>query len=235
MEARRTLSGGAFIRVLKGYISKRRVLVAGLICAVIFLLPQLFITLRFKNKIYSGVYDVPPKDFAIVFGAAVRADSGLSDAARERITAAVLLYRAGKVKKIFISGDNRRNREAEAIAEFAAGQGVPEAALILDRLGIDTGDSCRNFSVVHHEAVLVTQTFHLPRSLLMCEKNRLAVTGLAADRLGLLDSRGANVAEIYGIRLFRFLRESTLTWLFLTGLYNRLSNEAEIIQSENAG
>ncbi len=206
-----------------------------LICAVIFFLPQLFITLKFGNKIYSGVNDVPQKDFAIVFGAAVRADSGLSDAARERITAAVLLYRDGKVKKLFISGDNRRNREAEAIAEYAVRQGVPEADLILDRLGIDTGDSCRNFRAVHHEAVLVTQAFHLPRSLLMCEGAEVRVEGLAANRLGLLDSRGDNLAEIYGTRLFRFLRESALTWLFLTGLYDRLSNEAEIIQSENAG
>lgn len=220
--------------MLKGYISKRRVLILVPICAVIFFLPQIFITLRFKNKIYSGVEDVPQKDFAIVLGAAVRPDYSLSDAARERAAAAVLLYRHGKVKKLFISGDNRRNREAEAIAEYAAGQGVPETDLILDRLGIDTGDSCRNFGAVRQEAVLVTQRFHLPRSLLMCEMNQVHAVGLAANELGLLDSRGDNVMEIYATRLFRFLRESLLTWLYLTGLYDYFSNESEAIQTRNA-
>lgn len=220
--------------MIKDYISKLRILIFLLICAALFFLPQIFITLYFKNKIFSNPDDTPPKDFAIVPGAAVRDDFSLSDAARERIAAAVLLYQNGKVKKLFISGDNRRNQEVEAITRFAVKQGVPESDIILDRLGIDTGDSCRNFRAVHHEAILVTQRFHLPRSLFMCEKNQIAASGLAANELGLLDSRGDNALEIYGIRFFRFLRESMLTWLFITGLYDRFSDEAEMIQQKNA-
>jgi SanA protein len=221
--------------VIKAYISKRRILILLLICLGVFFLPQLFLTLYFKDKIFSNINDIPPKDFAIVLGAAVRQDYSLSDAARERIAAAVVLYQQGKVKKLFISGDNRRNREVETIAQFAVKQGVPKSDLILDGLGIDTGDSCRNFKAVHREAILVTQRFHLPRSLFMCEKNQILVTGLAANELGLLDARGDNIAQIYSIRLFRFLRESTLTWLFITGLYDQLSNEAEMIQLKDAG
>jgi vancomycin permeability regulator SanA len=220
--------------VIKGYISKRRVLILLLIGAGLFFLPQIFLTLYFKNKIYSNINDIPQKDFAIVLGAAVQPDYSLSDVARERIAAAVLLYRQGKVKKLFISGDNRHNREVEAIAQFAIKQGIPEKDLILDRLGIDTGDSCRNFKPIYDEAILVTQRFHLPRSLFMCEKNQILATGLAANELELLESRGDNVMHIYSIRLFRFLRESMLTWLFMTGLYDRFSNEAEVIQLKNA-
>jgi vancomycin permeability regulator SanA len=220
--------------VIKGYISKRRVLILLLIGAGLFFLPQIFLTLHYKNKIYSSLNDIPPKDFAIVFGAAVKADYSLSDVARERIAAAVLLYQQGKVKKLFISGDNRHHREVESIAQFAIRRGVAETDIILDPLGIDTGDSCRNFKSVSDEAILVTQRFHLPRSLLMCEKNQIPAIGLAANELELLESRGDNLGEIYGIRLFRFFRESLLTWAFMTGLYNHLSNEAEIIQLENA-
>ena len=219
--------------MIKGYISKRRALIVVLIGAALFFLPQVFLTLYFKNKIYSNINDIPEKDFAIVFGAAVRQDYSLSDVARERIAAAVLLYQQGKVKKLFISGDNRHNREVESIAQFAIKQGVPENDLILDPLGIDTGDSCRNFKSTSGEAILVTQRFHLPRSLFMCEKNQIQATGLAANELELLESRGDNVLHIYSIRLFRFLRESMLTWLFVTGLYDRFSNEAEAIQLNN--
>jgi SanA protein len=220
--------------VIKGNISKRRVLIILLSGVGLFFLPQIFLTLYFKDKIYSSINDIPPKDFAIVLGAAVRRDHSLSDVARERIAAAVLLYQQGKVKKLFISGDNRHNSEVEAIAQFAIKQGIPEKDIILDPLGIDTGDSCRNFKPVYDEAIIVTQRFHLPRSLLMCEKNQVMATGLAANELELLESRGDNVFRIYSIRLFRFLRESTLTWLFMTGLYDRLSNEAEAIQLKNA-
>ena len=221
--------------MIKGYISKRRVLILLLIGAVIFFLPQIFLTFHFKNKIYSNLNDIPQKDFAIVFGAAVRADYSLSDVARERIAAAVLLYRQGKVKKLFISGDNRHHREVESIARFAVEQGVAENDIILDRLGIDTGDSCRNFKSLSGEAILVTQRFHLPRSLLMCEQNQIQAIGLAANELELLASRGDNFVHIYSIRLFRFLRESLLTWAFITGIYNHLSEEAELIQLKNAG
>jgi SanA protein len=205
-----------------------------LLGAGLFFLPQVFFTLKFKNKIYSDIESIPQKDFAIVFGAAVRPDYKLSDAARERIAAGVLLYQQRKVKKLFISGDNRRNREVETIAQFALEKGIPETDLILDPLGIDTGDSCRNFKSVSHETILVTQRFHLPRSLLMCEMNQIPAMGLAANELGLLDSRGDNVMEIYGIRLFRFLRESMLIWLYITGLYDQFSSEAEAIQLKNA-
>lgn len=220
--------------MIKDYISKRRVLIVLLIGAGLFFLPQIFLTLHFKNKIYSNLSDIPQKDFAIVFGAAVQPDFSLSDVARERIAAAVLLYRHGKVKKLFISGDNRHHREVESIARFAVEQGVPEKDLMLDRLGIDTGDSCRNFKSVNDEAILVTQRFHLPRSLLMCEQNQIQVTGLAANELELLESRGDNFVHIYSIRVFRFLRESLLTWAYITGLYNHLSSEAEVIKLENA-
>ena len=221
--------------MLKGYISKRRIFILLLVCVVLFFLPQLFLTLYFKNKIFSNINDIPPKDFAIVLGAAVRQDHSLSDAARERIAAAILLYRQSKVKKLYISGDNRNNREVEAIAEFAVKQGVLENDLILDHLGIDTGDSCRNFKAVYHEAILVTQRFHLPRSIFMCEKNQILTTGLAANELGLLEARGDNILQIYSIRVFRFFRESLLTWLFITGIYDELSDEAEVIQLKNVG
>jgi vancomycin permeability regulator SanA len=220
--------------VIKRHTTKRRVLTVLLLCAGIFFLPQIFLTLYFKNKIYSNINDVPQKDFAIVFGAAVRQDFSLSDVASERIAAAVLLYQQGKVKKLFISGDNRNNREVESIARFAIMQGIPEEDIILDPLGIDTGDSCRNFKPVYDEAILVTQRFHLPRSLFMCERNQILSTGLAANELELLESRGNNVVHIYSIRFFRFLRESMLTWLFMTNLYDYFSNEAEVIQHKNA-
>ncbi len=185
---------------------------------------------RCKGRIYTSLNDIQPREYAIVFGARVYQGGSLSDVARERAEAAIWLYRQGKVRKLFISGDNRHNHEVETIARYAIDHGIPEADLIMDHLGIDTNDTCRHFKSVHHEAVLTTQSFHLPRALFMCEQSQIQGIGLAANELGLLASRGDISVEVYGIRLSRFLRESLLTWLYITGLYDHLSNEAEKIE-----
>lgn len=214
---------------IRRYISKRSVLLFLLILVGIFFTPQLVLMLRYKERIYTNVNDIPYREYAIVFGARVNQD-GLSDVTRERIAAAVLLYQQGKVKKLFISGDNRHNQEVEAIARYATEQGVPESDLILDLLGIDTNDTCRHFKEVSHEGILVTQNFHLPRSLFNCEQSQIQGIGLAANNLGLLAARGDGVVQIYSIRFFRFFKESLLTWMFISGVYDSFSNEAEIIE-----
>lgn len=219
--------------LVRRYLSKRRVLTFLLICGALFFTPQLLLMLRFKGQIHANLNGVPPREYGIVFGARVGEDGRLSDVARERVAAAVLLHQQGKVRKLFISGDNRHHQEVEAMARHAIERGLPEGDLILDHLGIDTNDTCRHFKAVSHEATLITQSFHLPRALFMCEQSRVGGVGLAANELGLLASRGDNLAQVYGIRLSRFLRESLLTWLFIVGLYDHLSDEAEMMQQGN--
>ena len=189
--------------------------------------------LRFEGRIHTNLNGIPPREYAVVFGARVSQDGTLSDVARERVAAAVLLHRQGKVRKLFISGDNRHHQEVEAIARHAIDHGIPEGDLIMDHLGIDTNDTCRHFKAVSQEATLITQSFHLPRALFMCEQSQVQGVGLAANELGLLASRGDNFVQVYGIRVSRFLRESLLTWLFIVGLYDHVSNEAELMQQRN--
>lgn len=204
-----------------------RILISVGVLTLLFLAPQIVLILRFANDIHTNFESIPTHEYGIVFGARVNKDTQLSDAARERIEAAVLLYKQGKIKKLFISGDNRNNAEADAIAHYAVQRGVPEADILIDRFGIDTNDTCRHFAAIGNEAIIITQGFHLPRTLLMCERSRIQSTGLAVENLGILQSRGDNWFKIYQIRIFRFFREAFLTWLYLLGLYDFNSNEAE--------
>jgi vancomycin permeability regulator SanA len=119
----------------------------------------------------------------------------LADVTRERIEAAILLYKQGKIRRIFVSGDNRHNRETDNIAAYAVQRGVSANDVISDPIGIDTGDTCRHFRLIAPRAILLTQRFHLARALLMCEQNGIQVMGLAVDELGLLESRGDNAFE----------------------------------------
>jgi vancomycin permeability regulator SanA len=180
--------------------------------------------------IFEQIDAIPAQEFAIVFGAWINEDQSLSDITRERVEAGVQLYKSGKVKKLFLSGDNRSNRQTEAMAEYAVKNGVRPNDIITDKLGIDTNDTCKHFAKIDNKAILVTQGYHLPRTMLMCEKSQIEVSGLAADRLGILSSRGDNLFQIYMTRAWRSTREAALTWLFLLGIYDKLSTEAEVLE-----
>ncbi len=205
------------------------------VLALVFAAPQIWITLRFSPQVYGRVADVPPHEYGVVFGAAVEPGGVLTDVARERIDAAVLLYKAGGVRKLFVSGTNRHNSEADAIARYAQDRGVPAGDLLVDGLGIDTHDTCRHLARIAAEAVLITQEYHLPRAMYYCANDGVQPVGLAANRLGLLPVRGVSAIDIYATRAGRAVREAGLTWLFALGLADRWSHEAEDIEASGGG
>ena len=165
-----------------------------------------------------------------MFGAWVNEDHSLSDVTRERVEAGIQLYKLGQVKALFLSGDNRSNQQAEAMANYAVENGVNPNDIIVDELGIDTNDTCKHFAKISGKAILVTQGYHLPRTMLMCEASKIDVLGLAADKLDISSSRGDSVFQVYAVRAWRSTREAALTWLFLLGIYDKFSMEAELIE-----
>lgn len=185
---------------------------------ILLFVPQIWLKIKYKDSIYEQIDPIPAREFAIVFGAWVNEDHSLSDVTRERVEAGVQLYKAGKVKKLFLSGDNRSNQQAEAMANYAVENGVNPNDIIVDELGIDTNDTCKHFAKINGKAILVTQGYHLPRTMLMCEVSKIDVLGLAADKLDILSSRGDSVFQVYAVRAWRSTREAALTWLFLFGI-----------------
>jgi SanA protein len=66
----------------------------------------------------------------------------------------------------------------------ALARGVPAAAIQPDYGGRRTYDSCYRAVEVFQvdQAILVTQEFHLPRALLLCDNLGMDVVGVVADR-----------------------------------------------------
>ncbi len=64
-----------------------------------------------------------------MFGAGVREDGGLTPMLADRMETAIALYRAGKVRKLLVSGDNRfvDYDEPTAMYNYAVARGVPAA------------------------------------------------------------------------------------------------------------
>ena len=146
---------------------------------------RIWVQAHYQEKIYAPE-NVPPVRVAIVFGARVYGDGRLSGMLRDRVDTAIALYKAGKVQKLLFSGDNRfeNYNEPGDMMTYALAQGVPSSAIQPDYGGRRTYDTCyraqRIFQV--QEAILVTQAFHLPRALFLCDKLGIKASGVAADR-----------------------------------------------------
>jgi SanA protein len=105
---------------------------------------------------------------------------------RDRVETAADLYFAGKVQKLLMSGDNRfvEYNEPGAMRAYALELGVPEDAIVLDYAGRRTYDTCYRAKEIFgvDQALLVTQRFHLPRALVICNGLGVAGEGVSADR-----------------------------------------------------
>lgn len=140
----------------------------------------------YKLKIRETIYDIPPADVTIVLGAAVKKDGTPSDALQDRIETAVRLYNAGATKVLLMTGDGggRRQDEVSAMKQEAMRLGVPEQFIVTDPEGYRTFESCRRTIEQFHvtKAIVVTQKFHLPRALFLCNELGVESYGLVADQ-----------------------------------------------------
>ncbi|MDU7361809.1 MAG: ElyC/SanA/YdcF family protein [Propionibacteriaceae bacterium] len=153
---------------------------------------------------WGRVYDAahtPSKRDVIVLGA--KADRGGPSAfLAARLDVAVELFERGKAERIIVSGDGRAasNNEPRVMREYLEARGVPSEFIVEDPKGYDTYDSCLRARDTYgvQAATLVTQDFHVRRSVTICRT-------LGVDALGAEDT---SVAKDWpGIWLKGVLRE----------------------------
>jgi SanA protein len=162
----------------------RLALTLGLLSLVGLFLPRLVIVLYAKPRTFSAK-DAPPRRVAIVFGAGLWRDGTPTPVLRDRVETAANLYFDGKVEKLLMSGDNRYvdYNEPEAMRQYALSLGVPDEAMVLDYAGRRTYDTCYRARDIFRidSAILVTQGFHLPRAIFLCNMLGVDGVGVPAD------------------------------------------------------
>jgi SanA protein len=149
-------------------------------------LPWIYIRWKTQSRIYRTIADAPSAPVAIVFGAGLYRSGNPTPVLADRVATAVDLYKAGKVQKIILTGDNRfpEYNEPAAMIRLAVSLGVPEEDLIPDYAGRRTYDSCYRARFVFNveKAILVSQEFHLPRAVYLCDQLGIESVGVSADR-----------------------------------------------------
>lgn len=162
----------------------RGALFLGLIGFSGLVLPRLVTAVHSINRIYQKE-NAPKKQLAIVFGAGLRRDGTPTAILRDRVETAAELYFSGKVDKLLMSGDNRvlEYNEPESMRQYALSLGVPAEAIALDFAGRRTYDTCYRAKEVFqvNDVLLVTQKFHLPRALFLCNVLGVEAVGVEAN------------------------------------------------------
>jgi SanA protein len=159
-----------------GYLALGSMLITG--CT------RVFTEVFARPRIYT-IKNAPKKRAAVVFGAGLRRDGTPTPVLQDRIAVAAQLYFDGKVKKILVSGDNRfiDYNEPGAMYNYAIKLGVPAEDIIRDYAGRRTYDTCYRAKFIFQldDVLLVTQDFHLPRTLFLCNALGLKGEGVQAD------------------------------------------------------
>ena len=149
-------------------------------------LPKLILLLYAAPRTFT-VDTVPAERIAIVFGAGLRKDGTPTAILKDRVETAAQLYQQGKVNKLLMSGDNRfvEYNEPEAMRQYALDLGIPDKDIVLDYAGRRTYDTCYRAKAIFQvdSAILVTQNFHLPRALFLCNWFGVKSAGVEANNI----------------------------------------------------
>lgn len=169
---------------------KYRILIACAAASVLFMTSVLFIdwyiSLFSRPYIFNEMRPLPDNKCGLLLGTSkYRTAGGINPFFSERLDAAALLYRAGKIKYIIASGDNSEFNYNEPRVMMAGlkDRGVPAEYIYLDYAGFRTLDSVvRAKEIFGQETVtVISQKFHNERAVYIGKNYGIDVTGFNAD------------------------------------------------------
>lgn len=148
----------------------------------IILVASLIINIYVFN--YSKKYIVNESDmeYILVLGASVNGNSP-SLMLKERLDMAIKLYNNNK---IIVSGDNRYDdySEVTVMRNYLLDE-IPEDNIICDNIGLSTYDSVSHLKNIYgiDKVVIVTQKYHLYRSIYIARKLGIDAYGVSATKV----------------------------------------------------
>ncbi len=144
-----------------------------------------YIAISTKNLVYDEIEMLPDSSTVVVLGASVFSDGKLSPILKDRIDAGFELFQRNKAKQFLLSGDHKTDdyNEVDAMSNYLLEKGVPKDKILLDHAGYDTYDSMYRSKAVFNisDAIVVTQEFHLPRTLFIAKNLDLNYVGYIAE------------------------------------------------------
>lgn len=124
-------------------------------------------------------------DCIIVLGCYVKEDGTPGNILADRLRTGVELYKKGVAPKIIMSGDHSSDEynEVASMKKFAVDMGVASEDIFMDHAGFSTYETMYRAKEVFsaEKVVIVTQQYHLYRSVYIAEKLGMKAYGVASS------------------------------------------------------
>jgi SanA protein len=145
-----------------------------------------YVTQQTISKTYNDAAKIPHRKVGLLLGCSKYAATGqISTFYKNRIDAAVKLYKTGKVDFILASGDNRTTQynEPKWMHDDLVKRGVPANKIYMDYAGLRTLDSVVRCSRVFGEnkITVISQAFHNQRAIFIARYWNIDAIGFNAE------------------------------------------------------
>ena len=177
--------------------------VVAIACLALMLICNQIVVNNAKGKVFSDIDSIKYNDVGLLLGTTPQArfDRITNYFFIYRIDAAEQLYKAGKIEKILISGDENSLdgiNETECMRDSLVARGVPASAILLDGKGYRTINSVINANKVYglKSFTIISQQFHNERAIYQAEHLGLDVENLQAYNAKMPTSRRAFLTTI---------------------------------------
>ena len=187
-------------------IIKKIVYVGGalaLLCVVLMLVCNQLVVNNAKGKVFSEIDSLKYNKVGLLLGTTpqARITKVKNYFFIYRIDAAEQLYKAGKIEKILISGDEDSLdgiNETECMRDSLVARGVPASAIILDGKGYRTICSVINANKVYglKSFTVISQKFHNERAIYQAEHLGLDIENIQAYNAEMPKSKRAFLTTI---------------------------------------
>ena len=164
----------------------KKILKLLLVLILLIVLINLYMILSTRNKIIK-IEDIDSEDIdcIIVLGAGIRRN-GPSPMLEDRLLTAIELYNQGVAPKILVSGDHEHDDydEVNVMKNYLKEKGIPSEDIFMDHAGLSTYDSIYRAKKIFkaNKVIIVTQKYHLYRSLYISKTINLKSYGVSANK-----------------------------------------------------
>lgn len=168
----------------------KKIIISGLIIIILIFSTILSINIYMKYSTKKLILNedeylkINNIDCILVLGAGVRNNTP-SPMLKDRLDVAIELYKKKIAPKIIMSGDHGRKNydEVNIMKEYAIKEGVPSENIFMDHAGFSTYESIYRVKNIFKakKIVVVTQKYHLYRSLYIAKKLGIKAYGISSD------------------------------------------------------
>lgn len=138
-----------------------------------------------KKNIYYSIKKFPKNDVGIIFGAGINGDQP-SKYLKDRLDAGIMLWKAKRINKILLSGDNGRQEydELTVMKNYCFNHGVDTTKIFIDYAGFDTYSTMYRAKHIFKikKATLISQEYHLNRAIYIGQKLGIKSAGYSANK-----------------------------------------------------